>query len=324
MRNSAPGHGVSSEFESELSDEPELLQREFSAIDALLHEGRFQRTLCVLTAGASLASGMEVAYEHYRGSYGQRVMYTPVALSGILSVAALAGFSSGGFARSGLRIASIVTLGDAGLGFFFHVRGIARKPGGWDLPLTNIIMGPPLFAPLLFGTAAYLGLIASFLRRENDTAASDSTAQSHGSEPAAVAFAQDVREGRFQQHVLGVTAVSAALSGAEALYSHYKGNFRYRSQWLPVVLAPLLAIAALTGIGSRSVATRVVPIVSAVAMVVAGIGFAFHARGIVRRPGGLKHLPYNIMYGPPIFAPLLFGAAGGLGLLASRLRRSQS
>ncbi len=34
-----------------------------------------------------------------------------------------------------------------------------------------------------------------------------------------------------------------------------------------------------------------------------------------------KHLLYNIMYGPPIFAPLLFGAAGMLGILASLLRR---
>ena len=57
-------------------------------------------------------------------------------------------------------------------------------------------------------------------------------------------------------------------------------------------------------------------------MGVAGIGFFYHARGIVRRPGGFKHLAYNILYGPPIFAPLLFGAAGGLGLLASLLRRS--
>jgi hypothetical protein len=29
--------------------------------------------------------------------------------------------------------------------------------------MTNMIMGPPIFAPLLFGTSAYLGLIASFL-----------------------------------------------------------------------------------------------------------------------------------------------------------------
>jgi hypothetical protein len=54
----------------------------------------------------------------------------------------------------------------------------------------------------------------------------------------------------------------------------------------------------------------------------AAVGFYFHLRGVVRRPGGLKHWLYNITYGPPIFAPLLFGAAGFMGLLASLLRRS--
>jgi hypothetical protein len=53
------------------------------------------------------------------------------------------------------------------------------------------------------------------------------------------------------------------------------------------------------------------------------VGFFYHARGILRRPGGTKHLVYNIIYGPPIFAPLLFGAAGMLGLLASLLRRRE-
>jgi hypothetical protein len=55
----------------------------------------------------------------------------------------------------------------------------------------------------------------------------------------------------------------------------------------------------------------------------AAVGFYYHGRGVLRRPGGSKRLLYNIMYGPPIFAPLLFGAAGMLGVLASLLRRRQ-
>ena len=76
----------------------------------------------------------------------------------------LAGFFSPWAARTVLRWTSLSTLLDSLAGFFFHVRGIARKPGGWRLPVTNIVMGPPIFAPLLFGVSAYLGLIASFLR----------------------------------------------------------------------------------------------------------------------------------------------------------------
>lgn len=59
-------------------------------------------------------------------------------------------------------------LADGIIGLGFHIRGIARKPSGWRLPVTNTVMGPPVFAPLLFGTSAYLGPMASYLRREGD------------------------------------------------------------------------------------------------------------------------------------------------------------
>lgn len=308
--------------------------RELETIRNHIREGRFQRSLALLAGGASLMSGLEVSYEHYRGSYSQRIMYTPVILSGVLGVAGICGFFSRTAARTFLRAASAVTLADSLAGFYFHVRGIARKPGGWGLPITNIVMGPPIFAPLLFGTAAYLGLIASFLRREDAPSAPATNAATpagpilrlvpEAAERHLLSFEQDVREGRFQQHVLIATALSALLSGSEAWYSHYKNNFRYRSQWAPVVLAPLLASACVAGTANRTLAKTAVPLLSSAAVVVAGVGFFYHARGIVRRAGGAKHLPYNIMYGPPIFAPLLFGAAGGLGLLASQLRRSDS
>jgi hypothetical protein len=302
-----------------------------------IREGRFQRALALIAGGASLLSGIEVSYEHYRGSYSQRVMYTPVILSGLLGGAGIWGYLDRTAARTVLRFTSGVTLADAVVGFYFHVRGIGRKPGGWGLPITNIVMGPPVFAPLLFGTAAYLGLIASFLRREEPVGSQ--AVDPHGgdrsderpprSSPSAlrselITFEQDIREGRFQQHMLMATALSAVLSGAEAWYSHYKNRFRYAAQWAPVLLAPLLALACCAAICRPKLAKSVVPALSATAMGVAGTGFFYHARGIVRRPGGVKHLPYNIMYGPPIFAPLLFGAAGSLGLLAALLRRSDT
>ncbi len=134
----------------------------------LIREGRFQRSLALLTAGTSIISGLEVAYEHYRGSYSRRVMYTPVILSAVLWRCRDRGFLQpprGARACCGWLLS--ITLVDAAVGFYFHVRGIHRKPGGWRLPMTNMIMGPPIFAPLLFGTSAYLGLIASYLQRED-------------------------------------------------------------------------------------------------------------------------------------------------------------
>lgn len=293
-----------------------------------VREGKFQRSLALITAGASVVSGLEVAYEHYRGSYSRRVMYTPVILSGLLAGAALAAVFSRRAARTVLRLTSAVTLADAGVGFYFHVRGIYRKPGGWRLPMTNMIMGPPVFAPLLFGTAAYLGLIASYLQREEARGGDDGEKDRWlarllpGREGRKLlSEEQDIREGRFQKQVAIVAGVSALLSGFEAYYSHYKNNFRYAAQWSPIVIAPLLAASAFASIKSRKVARTALPAFSALAAADAGVGFFYHARGVLRRPGGRKHLLYNIMYGPPIFAPLLFGAAGMIGALASLLRR---
>ena len=56
-----------------------------------LREGCFQRSLCLIVSATSVASGLEVGYEHYKGSYSNPVMYTPVALSGALAGAGLLG-----------------------------------------------------------------------------------------------------------------------------------------------------------------------------------------------------------------------------------------
>ena len=228
-----------------------------------IREGRFQRSLSLLTAATSLISGLEVAYEHYRGSYSRRVMYTPVILSGLLAVAGFLGFFSRRAARTVLRLVSAATLIDAFAGFYFHVRGIHRKPGGWRLPMTNMIMGPPIFAPLLFGTSAYLGLVASYLQREEYSGDPSTSCKDNflarllpsRKSRKLLSAEQDMREGKFQRQVAIVTGVSALLSGFEAYYSHYKNNFRYWVQWTPVAIAPLLAGAAFASVKSRRLAT---------------------------------------------------------------------
>ncbi|WP_348267169.1 hypothetical protein P8936_15330 [Edaphobacter paludis] len=318
-----------------ISDEELSLQRPMHDLEIVrndIREGRFQRSLSLLTAFSSLMSGLEVGYEHYRGSYSQRVMYTPVILSAALTGAGVAGFFNRWAARTVLRAVSAFTLVDSAIGFYFHVRGVQRKPGGWRLPMVNMIMGPPIFAPLLFGTSAYLGLIASFLRREDSPRLLKNASPEHLDtgltrvlprklSREVLSVEQDMREGRFQRQMAIATGISALLSGFEAWYSHYKNNFRYKAQWTPVILAPMLAASAFGAVKSRKVATTVLPALSVLSCADAAAGFFYHARGVLRRPGGRKHIVYNIMYGPPIFAPLLFGAAGMLGILASMLGR---
>jgi hypothetical protein len=289
------------------------ITRALAIADEHIKDGRFQRSLALVTAASSFVSGLEVAYEHYKGSYGNLMMYTPVILSGALTGAAVAGFFSRKAARTVLRWTAAATLADGIIGFGFHIRGIQRKPGGWRLPLTNIIMGPPIFAPLLFGTAAYLGFMASYLRREED--ARDQVDASYSG------WRKELHEGRFQKHLAKVAAAWTLFSGAEAWYSHYKSRFRIWSQWTPVVLAPVQFGICAGAVFSKRVAKNLLGPVSALALVNGTVGFGYHVRGIGRRSGGWRHWLYNVLYGPPIFAPMLFAACGALGMLASLLRR---
>jgi len=307
------------------------LERFAATTDLDIREGRFQRWLALISAVSSALSGVEVAYEHYKGSYSRRVMYTPVILSGALVAGGLSGFFSKRASRTILPAISILTLGDCVVGFYFHVRGIHRKPGGWRLPIVNMVMGPPVFAPLLFGVSAYLGLLASLLRRGElngegmlpRPAHPDHWARVLTGEHEPISWTQDVREGRFQKQMAIATVVSAFFSGFEAWYSHYKNNFRYKAQWTPVIIAPMLMAAGIAAVKSPRVARTWLPAISAVAIVDGAVGFGYHARGVLRRPGGLKKPFYNVIYGPPLFAPLLFAACGFLGVLASLLGREK-
>ena len=291
-----------------------------------VQHGAFQRSMALMVAGSSAVSAMEVGYEHYRGSYSNPVMYTPVLLSAALTGAAGAAVFSRTAATTWMRWISYATLVDGVVGFGFHIRGVARKPGGWRLPVYNIVMGPPLFAPLLFGTAAYLGVIASYLQREEDYAAfggARSKVIEMGTRLRKPDFRDDIRIGRFQKHLCVVTAVGALAVGGESWYSHYKDNFKFKVQWSPVLMSPMLAGAAVWAIKDKRAANTVLPVIAAAAMVNGVVGTFYHVRGIIRRPGGLKKPLYNTLYGPPIFAPMLFAAAGLLGMMAYLMRRER-
>jgi hypothetical protein len=290
-----------------------------TAVEYIQH-GTFQRSMAALVAGTSFVSGLEVGYEHYKGSYSNPVMYTPVVLSAALTGAAAAGVFSRRAARTWMRYLAYATLADGVIGFGFHIRGVARKPGGWRLPIYNIVMGPPLFAPLLFGTSAYLGVIASYLQREEDRRGVRSLWERPWKRGD---FREDIRTGKFQKHLCVVAAIWTVASGAESWYSHYKDNFKYAVQWSPILLTPLMVAATLGAVASRRIANTLLPVTSAMAMLNGAVGFGYHVRGILQRPGGTKKALYNVIYGPPIFAPLLFAACGMLGALAYLMRREK-
>ncbi len=138
-------------------------------IDHLLRDvehGRFERALCGLTAIGAAVTGAEIFLEHDRASFGNKMMWLPVAMTPVVSVAAAGGFFSKRLAKTLLPVASALVVANSLQGQYLHLRGIAQRPGGFRLARYNCEMGPPTFAPLLFALVGGMGLLAAVLRRE--------------------------------------------------------------------------------------------------------------------------------------------------------------
>jgi len=128
--------------------------------------GRLQRTLSGLTAASALPLGAEVFFEHYRGSFGDKWMWNPIALTPPLVAAGVAGVVSERAARTALPLVAALYTLDGLIGVITHVRGVRRKPGGFQEPLYNLVMGPPLLAPGSLVMVGAIGLAAPLFERE--------------------------------------------------------------------------------------------------------------------------------------------------------------
>jgi hypothetical protein len=131
-----------------------------------VEHGRFERSLSGLTAAAALVTGVEIYVEHYRASFGDKWMWSPVVLTPPLVAAGIGGVFSRRWAKTVLPVTAGLYTANGLLGEYFHARGVARRPGGWRLYSYNVPMGPPIAAPGLMSIVGAMGLLASVLRRE--------------------------------------------------------------------------------------------------------------------------------------------------------------
>ncbi|SRX95713.1 hypothetical protein MSP7336_03986 [Mycobacterium shimoidei] len=128
--------------------------------------GRFERSLAGLTAFAALVTTAEVYFEHYRASFGNKWMWSPIVVTPPVVVAGVGGVFSKRWAKRWLPITAGIYAANGLMGQYFHARGVARRPGGWRLATYNVPMGPPIAAPGLMSIVGAMGLLAAILRRE--------------------------------------------------------------------------------------------------------------------------------------------------------------
>ncbi|HEX4220664.1 MAG TPA: hypothetical protein VHZ02_19990 [Acidimicrobiales bacterium] len=131
----------------------------------------------------------------------------------------------------------------------------------------------------------------------------------------------DIRTGRFERSLAALAAAGALITAAEIFTEHDGASFGNKMMWWPVFIIPTMTPAGIAAVFSRKAAKTVLPIASAIVVAHGVQGTYLHWRGIMQKPGGRSNLRYNIEMGPPVFAPLLAAMVGGMGVLASLLRR---
>ncbi len=131
-----------------------------------LRAGRMQKTLAAAVAASGLPLGFEMYLEHYKGSFGDIWMWSPIVTSPLVSAAGLAGMQSRTAARTVLPVTGAVYALNGAIGTYTHLRGVYRKPGGFSEPTYNLVMGPPLLAPGSLVLVGAIAMLAGVVGRE--------------------------------------------------------------------------------------------------------------------------------------------------------------
>jgi hypothetical protein len=131
-----------------------------------IRSGRMQKTLALAAALSAPPLAFEVYLEHYKGSFGDKWMWTPIVLTPPLTAAGVAAVFSERAATRWLPMVSALYALDGIVGTITHFEGVRRKPGGFAEAKYNLVMGPPLLAPGSFCMVGALGILAAVMKRE--------------------------------------------------------------------------------------------------------------------------------------------------------------
>ena len=250
-------------------------------------------------AGTIAASVLfDSAMEHYRGSFANKAMFTPLITSALSLAASLHGSRDRSPAAHAARDTAYSAAGLTGIvGTGFHVYNIGKRPGGfcWQ----NFFYSAPIGAPAALVLSGLLGFLAERVRNNKP-----GTLPTILGLPAGRALAATTGAG-----LLGTVGEVGLL--------HFRGAYHNPFMFLPVTVPPVAA--ALLGGSALGQArkprrfTRGWLRLTAL-LGVAGVGF--HAIGVSRNMGGWRNWSQNLLNGPPIPAPPSFTGLALAGLAA--------
>jgi hypothetical protein len=256
-------------------------------------------------AAGTLATSvlLDSAVEHYRGSFKNKAMFTPLIVSALTLATSLHGTADMRPTSHRVRDTTYLLAAATGLiGTGFHIYNVGKKVGGFSWQ--NLFYGAPLGAPTAILLSGLVGFCSERLRE---------------SKPGRRPEIFNLPAGRT---MAAVTSAGLLGTTGEAGLLHFRGAFHNPFMALPVTLPPigaaLLASAAIGGPGRKHRFTRWWMRLLA-AMGTAGVGF--HAYGVSRNMGGWRNWSQNILNGPPLPAPPSFVGLALAALAALRLMK---
>ncbi|MXP63060.1 hypothetical protein E0493_06795 [Roseomonas sp. M0104] len=241
---------------------------------------------------------LDSALEHYRGSFRNPAMYTPLGVSALSLAASLHGTGDPRSGRHPFRSALYAAAAVTGIvGTGFHIYNITRRPGGfvWQ----NLFYGAPLGAPMAISLAGLMGSAAEHVRDDR---------------PGTAPRVFGLPAGRMLAAMAGGGILGTV---GEAGLLHFRGAFHNPAMFLPVTMPPVAAALLLNT--AAAPARRDRWLTRWWLRLTALLGFAgvgFHAYGVQRNMGGWRNWSQNVLNGPPLPAPPSFTGLALAGLAA--------
>src|SRR5688572_9823465 len=109
----------------------------------------------------------------------------------------------------------------------------------------------------------------------------------------------------FARLYLLLVAVAFLVVGSQVFLFHWRGAFRSKAMYGPVVMAPIIAAAGgAAAIARNDIVGWTATVIFAVGFLDGLIGLVLHVRGVAARIGGFTIR--NIVAGPPFLLPVAF------------------
>ncbi|HET6586493.1 MAG TPA: hypothetical protein VFG67_01815, partial [Oleiagrimonas sp.] len=180
---------------------------------------RLNRAAGLISVSTLLDSGME----HYRGSFRNKAMFTPLIVSALTLGVSLHGTTDKHAATHKFRNATYAAAALTGfVGSLFHLYNVGKRPGGFSWQ--NLFRGSPLGAPAAVGLAGALGYYSEKLR-DNLT----------GKVPRVFGMSAG-------RALAALTSLGLVATSAEAALLHFRGAYHDPFMYVPITVPPVAAL----------------------------------------------------------------------------------